>query len=62
MALGPKNIVGNELMDIFEKVDRGERLSFEDGVRLYETPNLTAVGFMANLVRERRKVGPPPIK
>lgn len=41
-------------MDIYRKVDAGERLSFEDGVRLYQTPNLTGVGYMANLVRERR--------
>ena len=40
-------------MDIYAKVDAGTRLSFEDGVRLYETQNLTGVGYMANMVRER---------
>lgn len=54
MALRPESIVGPDLLDIYVKVERGERLNHEDGVRLYETPNLTAVGYMANLVRERR--------
>lgn len=52
-SLSPEKIVGSDLMDIFAKVDAGQRLSFEDGMRLYTTPNLTAVGYMANLVRER---------
>lgn len=42
-----------ELADIFGKVEGGERLSFEDGLRLYASPDINAVGFMANLVRER---------
>jgi aminodeoxyfutalosine synthase len=41
------------LVDIFEKVEAGERLPFEDGVRLYETEDINGVGYMANLVRER---------
>lgn len=49
-----ERVVGAELMDIYEKVDAGTRLSFEDGLRLYETTNLSAVGWMANIVRERR--------
>lgn len=53
MAIAPERIVG-DLIDIYQKVDSGERLTFEDGVRLYQTPNLTAVGFMANIWRERR--------
>jgi len=40
-------------VDIFEKVEAGERLPFEDGVRLYETEDINGVGYMANLVRER---------
>jgi aminodeoxyfutalosine synthase len=54
MALSPELIVGPDLLDIYRKVEAGQRLSFEDGVRLYRTPNLTGVGYMANLVRERR--------
>jgi aminodeoxyfutalosine synthase len=45
--------VGRELMDIYEKVVAEERLSYEDGVRLYQTPNLSGVGYLANIVRER---------
>lgn len=39
------------LGDIDAKVQSGTRLSFEDGVRLYQTPHLAAVGLMANRVR-----------
>lgn len=54
MAIAPERIVGDELLDIYRKVDAGQRLGFEDGLRLYKTQNLTAVGYMANIVRERR--------
>lgn len=37
-----------------EKVLAGERLSFEDGVALYESDDLLRVGMLANLVRERK--------
>jgi aminodeoxyfutalosine synthase len=42
------------LTSIADKVERGERLSFDDGLQLYQTPNLNAVGYLANLVRERK--------
>ena len=45
--------IGAELMDIYDKLIHQERLSYEDGVRLYHTPNLSAVGYLANIVRER---------
>ena len=38
---------------ILAKVRNGERLSLDDGRQLYEHPNLLAVGFLANIVRER---------
>jgi aminodeoxyfutalosine synthase len=41
------------LGDLWEKVQAGQRLSFEDGVRLYESHEATAIGYMANWVRER---------
>src|SRR5437867_158465 len=41
------------LPDIVEKVERGERLSRSDGVRLYEHPDINLVGYLANRVRER---------
>ena len=43
----------SELQDIEEKVHAGERLSFEDGMRLYHA-DLRAVGALANIVRERK--------
>jgi aminodeoxyfutalosine synthase len=41
------------LGEIAAKVERGERLSREDGILLYEHPDLNAVGYLANRVRER---------
>ena len=42
------------LSDIAEKVEVRERLSFEDGVRLFESQDLLALGWIANRERERR--------
>ena len=42
------------LGDVAEKVARGTRLSAEDGMALFESSDLAAVGALANLVRERR--------
>jgi aminodeoxyfutalosine synthase len=39
------------LLPLADKVLRGERLSFEDGLLLYATPDLTGVGAMAHHVR-----------
>lgn len=41
------------LLPILDKVERGDRLSFDDGVTLYRTGDILSVGYMANLVRER---------
>ena len=42
------------LADIHDKVMDGTRLSFDDGVRLFESRELMAIGAMANTVRERK--------
>jgi aminodeoxyfutalosine synthase len=42
------------LEDIHRKVVEGVRLDGDDALRLYDTPDLNAVGYLANLVRERR--------
>jgi aminodeoxyfutalosine synthase len=42
------------LLPILEKVRTGTRLSSEDGMALYRSPDLLAIGYMANLVRERK--------
>jgi aminodeoxyfutalosine synthase len=41
------------LEPIAAKVQAGERLTFDDGLALYRTGDILAVGWMANLVRER---------
>jgi aminodeoxyfutalosine synthase len=41
------------LEPIAEKVLAGERLNFDDGVALYRSGDILAVGWLANLVRER---------
>ena len=42
------------LADIDDKLQAGERLTFEDGVRLFNAPDLLAVGWLANREREKR--------
>src|SRR6516162_7795235 len=42
------------LIPIRRKVEAGERLSLEDGVALYRTTDILAVGYLANIVRERK--------
>lgn len=46
-------ITKSEIADIIEKAEAGERLSFDDGVRLFESNDITAIGWAANLVRRR---------
>lgn len=41
------------LGDIAEKVLAAERLSADDGLRLFESPEVAAIGALANVVRER---------
>jgi aminodeoxyfutalosine synthase len=41
------------LLPIAAKVDAGERLNFDDGVALYRSGDILAVGWLANSVRER---------
>ncbi len=42
-----------ELLSVRDKVLAGERLGFEDGIALYRTADILALGWMANLARER---------
>ena len=43
----------SELADIYDKVMADRRLSREDGLRLFQSNDLLAIGYLANLVRER---------
>jgi len=48
-------IIGDvRLEPIAAKVLAGQRLSLEDGVALYRSPDLLALGWLANYVREKR--------
>jgi len=49
-----KFIVQAGLGDIMEKVRNGERLSREDALNLYRHNDILAVGYLANIVRERK--------
>src|SRR5437868_10070656 len=44
----------SKLATIREKVMRGDRLGFDDGIALFLEPDLLAVGQLANEVREKR--------
>jgi len=47
-------VINAGLGDILEKVKNGERISVEDAIRLYHSPDLLAIGYLANIVRERK--------
>src|SRR6202166_4304266 len=49
----PVIIEDKRLDEIREKVEAGVRLSEADGVELYRSNDLLAIGYLANLVRER---------
>lgn len=48
----------DRLAAIEEKVIAGERLSFDDGVALFRSPELTRIGMLADLVRRRKHPEP----
>ena len=43
----------SRLAPIRAKLDAGQRLSYEDGIALFRSPDILGVGWMANQVRER---------
>jgi aminodeoxyfutalosine synthase len=46
-------IEDRRLQEISEKVEAHERLSFDDGVAMFRSSDILALGYLANLVRER---------
>ena len=42
------------LRPVADKVLAGERLSYDDGLALYRSPDILAIGYLANVVRERK--------
>ena len=53
-VLPVSSFAGSDLAPLAEKVFHGERLSFEDGVRLFQTRDFLGLGRLANAVREKR--------
>src|SRR5262245_28552202 len=53
-SLASTRVHDPRLASVRDKVLAGQRLSFEDGVALYESHDLLAVGALANHVREQR--------
>jgi aminodeoxyfutalosine synthase len=49
-----QRLAAARLTDIAEKLEAGERLTLKDGVRLFDAPDLYAVGWLANREREKR--------
>lgn len=49
-----KLLADSKLLDIVAKVEQGERLNREDGIRLMESSELLTIGYMADLVRQRK--------
>lgn len=47
-------LANSKMLDIVEKVEKGERLSREDGIRLMQSTELLTIGYMADLVRRRK--------
>ena len=52
-----ERIASAGLRDVADKLDGGVRLDLEDGVRLFDAPDLLAVGWLANREREKRHGG-----
>jgi aminodeoxyfutalosine synthase len=46
-------VARSEIADLVEKAEAGERLTAQDGLRLFRTGDVAALGYAANLVRER---------
>jgi aminodeoxyfutalosine synthase len=42
------------LLDLYQKVESGERFSLEDGLHLYRSHDLIGVGTLARMARERQ--------
>ena len=50
----PPFIDDRRLEPIAEKVAAGERLSYDDGLAVYRSPDILTIGYLANLVREHK--------
>ena len=44
----------SSIYDILQKVKDGERLRYDDGVRLFKSNDILHIGYIGNIVRERK--------
>ena len=54
MPLASSGLKQAGLSDIADRLDAGERLTLADGVRLFDSPDLLTLGWLANREREKR--------
>lgn len=47
-------VKGSDIESIVHKIIKGERISVEEGVSLYKNADISILGYLANLVRERK--------
>ena len=57
MSLPGSRLEAAGLAELSDKLAAGARLNLADGVRLFETPDLLALGWLANREREKRHAG-----
>jgi len=50
----PSLFAQSELRDLIDKIEKGQRLDFDAGVRMIMSQEILTLGYMANLVRERK--------
>jgi aminodeoxyfutalosine synthase len=48
------HFLDNNLIPIWDKIQRGERLTLEDGITMFKTPDLLGLGKMAHAVQRER--------
>ena len=53
-TIAHRYLQASPLAPIYEKVMEGKRLSFDDGLRLWQSNDLNAIGALANIVRETK--------
>ena len=49
-----RRLLDPALLPILAKVEAGERLSGDEGLALYASRDLNGLGYLANIVRERK--------
>ncbi|MCO5387720.1 FO synthase [Desulfosporosinus sp.] len=50
----PSLYAQSELWDLIVKVEEGQRLNFDEGLRLINSQEILTLGYMADLIRERK--------